>query len=250
MATQEILSKNLLNNTSQVAVDSNTATTKKLFDRNTSLRYITSGYNSATVTNITISFTAATVISHVLLQNHNLATFSIFYDGTTTNQLFSTTANAISNTYIGFSSVTVSSITLRATTTFPTSVEKYVGELVIAERRLVFERNPSFKGFTPELIPKQIVHNMPDGGVSVYWIRDKFQAKIGWQFITSGFKENLRDIFESHTAFYFLAKPTTTSWDGRAYECSWIGPFNFKPSTNEEQQGFGGDFLVRQTYGA
>lgn len=251
MAIMEILSANLLNTTSMVAVDSAVALAKNLFDRNTSLKYTTSGYNSATTTDIRISFTAATIISHVLLQNHNLKTFSIFYDLTTTNQLFSTTTNSITNSYISFNTTTVNAITLRATETFPTSVEKFVGELVIANRKLVFERAPNFKDYNPSTErPRQMVHTLADGGVKVYNVRDKFKGMFAWQYITTSFRDGLKSVFDAGTSFYFVSTPTTTVWDGEAFECDWIGNFNFNQSANDASVGWGGKILIQQTSGA
>ena len=147
MAIMEFLLQNKVNTTTMIGVDSNTGTTRYLFDRNIGLGYTSSGYNSTTAATITYSFTAATVLSTLLIQNHNLKEFSVYYNGTTTNSLFSTTTNSITSTYISFSSITVSSIHLRAINTIAGSVEKKVGEMVATERKLLFERNPSFNDF-------------------------------------------------------------------------------------------------------
>lgn len=251
MAVQEMLGQNLVNTTSIISVQSNTATADNLFDRNPDLKYTSSGYDTSTATVLTFSFSSSVVVSTLLLQNHNFQNFRIFYDGVTANSLHATTTNSATNTYIDFASVTVASISIQVDTVFTAGGgEKSIGEFVVANKRLEFERNPSFRDFVPELAPKQIVHNMPDGGVSVYWIRDKYQASIGWQFITPTFKDQLEGIFTAHLPFYFVPKPTTTAWDGRAYECSWIGNFGFRPSSNDEVQGYGGKFVIRQTYGA
>ncbi len=76
MSLMEFLGKNLLNTTTMIAVDSNTALTSFLFNRNISTKYTSSGYNSITATVITITFDNPTILSNVLIQNHNLKNFS------------------------------------------------------------------------------------------------------------------------------------------------------------------------------
>lgn len=247
MALQEFLSTNKLNTTTQLSVGSNTGTAAYLFNRYHKLGYVTSGFNSTSATVISVSFTAATVITNVMLQNHNLKDFRVYYDGVTANSLLATTTNSATSTYLTFSSITVSSIQVQMNNTIQGSVEKRVGELVIAERKLQFERNPSIVDFEPIYKRKQVVHEMPDGGAVVFNIRDKYQAKLGWKFITSTFRDSLFTLFDSQVSLYYVPKPTTTSWDGQAFEVNWIGDFNFKPSSNVETSGYSGNLLIRQT---
>lgn len=245
MAIQEFLTANIVNTTTQIAVNSGTGTAAYLFNRNTRLGYVSSGYTGATSTTITLSFTSAVVISTIMLQNHNLKDFTIYRDGTTTT-LTAVASNSATSTYLNFSSVTVSSLAFVITGAM-TSAERRIGELIVTERKLQFERNPSINDFDPKLMRKQVIHEMPDGGITLFNIKDKYQAKIGWRFITSTFKDNLFTVFDAKLPLTFVPKPTTTGWDGFAYEVNWVGDFNFKPSTNVESSGYSGNFWIKQT---
>ena len=78
MALMDFLSANILDTTTMVMIDSGTITVKFLFDRNTSTKYSTDGYNSDTSSVISIVLNETTSVSHILLLNHNLKKFSLF----------------------------------------------------------------------------------------------------------------------------------------------------------------------------
>lgn len=245
MALMEFLGQNKLNTTSMVAVDSGTASVENLFDRNTSFQHITIGYPGTSVTTIAISMSSA-VISHVLLRNHNLKNFSIYYDGTTTNSLFSTTTNSATATYLAFASITVSSIHVRMVEAMD-SLEKHIGEILVAERKLVFERNPTINSYAPETYRKQVVHAMPDGGTTVFNIRDKFRAKLAWEYVTVDFRDDLMALYRTGEVLNFLTAPTATGWNGEAFEVAWLDKFDFRYSSNVQEAGFSGSILLQQT---
>lgn len=249
MALMELLTPNVLNTTTMIVVSSNTSTAQYLFDRNVKVAYTTSGYNSTTAAVISIVFNQPTVLSHILIQNHNLRAFRIYYNSVTANSLHVATTNSATSTYITFNSITVSSVDLQMDNTIAGSVEKSVGELIVAERRLQFERNPTIRDWAPITRRKQIVHEMPDGGVKVFNIRDKFHGRIGWDFITETFHNALLTEHTRALAHYFVPFPTTTAWDTKAWEVMWIGDFNFKHSDNSKDQGYSGEIVLRQTAG-
>lgn len=242
----EFLGKNLLNTTSMVLIDSGTSTVQYLFDKNRNIGYGTLGYDSTTATVLSVEFAQPTVLSNIILQTHNLKSFSIFYDSATANSLYSTTTNSATNNYIEFASVTVSSIQLQMNEA-TAAVERSIGELVITEREIEFERNPSVDNFKPILFRQQVKHSMPDGGMSLYNIRDKYRSKLSWKFITSSFHSQLLSIYEGGDELYFVPWPTTTSWDGAAYSVVWIDDFDFRHSSNDKQQGYSGSIDLRET---
>ncbi len=249
MARMEFLSANLLNTTTQLKVESNTVTAEYLFDRNTALGYTTSGYNSTTATVVSIEFSTPQVLSHILIQDHNLRAFRLFYDSATANSLQVVSGNSATSHYITFASVTVSSVQLQMDNTIAGSIEKTVGELVFTDRLLQFERNPSVKKWKPTVFRKQIEHSMPDGGTVLFNIRDKYQAGLSWEFITSTFRDDLFDVYAAADPLYFVPFPTTTAWDGDAYETAWVGDFDFKHATNDKVQGFSGSIMLKETPG-
>lgn len=247
MALMEFLGQNKINTTSMIAVESDTAGSESLFDRNLNFGYISLGFLGTATTTISISFTAATVISHVIIQNHNLISFSVFYDGTTTNALFATTTNSATSSYISFASVTVSSIQLRMVSSNTTTAEKFVGELIVAERKLVMERNPTINSYEPITVRKQVVHQMPDGGTTVFNIQNKFRGTLSWDYVSEDFRDALMAIYRTGEVFNFLTGPTTTAWNGEIFEVLWMDKFDFKFSSNVKEVGYSGRILLQQT---
>jgi len=248
MARMEFLNPNLVNTTSMTVVNSNTDTAQYLFDRNVSIGYSSSGLNTAgTSAVISIKLPSNTVISHVFIQNHNLKSFRIYYNSVTANSLHNTTTNSATSTYIAFSSVTVNSVDIQMTDTINASEEKELGELYIGYRQLQFERNPAIENFEPRIFRKQIRHEMPDGGVVLYNVRDKYRTNLRWEFITDGFHTSLLTLYRNAQPLYFLPEPTTTAWNGEAYEVVMSGEFDFKHSTNDKTQGRSGGLDLEQT---
>src|SRR6185436_12297661 len=106
---------------------------------------------------------------------------------------------------------------LQLDSTIVAGEEKTVGELVVANRQLQFERNPSVRAWRPTVFRKQIEHQMPDGGTALFNIQDKYQAQLSWEFVTADFRDSLFDVFTAADPLYFVPFPTTTAWDGVAF---------------------------------
>lgn len=246
MAVMEFLKKNILNTTTMATVTSGSATLEYLFDRNIGLGYSTSGYNSTTSAVLSIVFDETTSVSHVLIQNHNLKQFIVFYNSLTANSLASFTTNSATSTYLSFSTISAVSIQLQMDDTINGSEEKSVGELVLSGRELAFPRNPTINLFNPKIDRTQVRHIMPDGGVILFNIRDKYKAKIGLRHITTSFYDSLLNIYESADPLYFVPFPTSTSWDGKAYQCVWSGDFDFKFGVNVKTT-YSGNIVLEET---
>jgi len=247
MALMEFLSENIINTTTMMTVTSGTATLQYLFDRNIELGYSTLGYASTTSAVLSIHFNETTSVSHILLQNHNLKQFRIFYNSSTSNSLYTTTNNSSTSTYISFNTVSVNTIQIQMDDTIKGSEEKSIGELIIAERKLVFERNPSVNTFKPKIDRTQIRHIMPDGGVVLFNIKDKYRATIQLKFIETSFYTSLKSIYEEAKPIYYIPFPTTTGWDGNAYLCVWSGDFDFSFSDNAKNT-YSGKILLEETF--
>jgi hypothetical protein len=240
----EFLSENLINTTTMIKVDSATGLTQYMFDRNRNIGYSTVGYTSNTASVISVEFATPTVVSHVLFQGTNLNAVSVFYDSATANSLYSMTGNSASGIYIEFASTTVSSIQVQLNAA---DGERNIDELIICERVLAFERNPSYDNYTPTIFRKQVEHEMPDGGRVLFNIRDKFRGRLSWKFVTTTFHDALQGVFESAQPLYFIPFATTTGWDAKGYEVVWTGGFDFKHSTNDKVQGFSGSIDIKET---
>lgn len=256
MAFMEFLKQNLLNTTTMLTTTANNgvATFPYVLDRNIRLGFQSLGYNSNTAMTLSIKFPATTAVSHIFLQNHNLRDFRAYYDGVTANSLGVVSSNSATSTYLSFSTVQAAQIdldfNLQQVSGSPASnTEKKVGEVVVTSRLAVVEVNPSVQDWQPNLRRRQIVTEMPDGGVKVFQIKDKFVASMRYHFITSTFRDTLYGLWSSANAMYFVPYPTTTGWDGRAYESVWVGDFDFTYEENSKRGGFNGTVNLRETAG-
>lgn len=248
MALMEFLKQNKLNTTTMITVPANqTGTLAYLFDRNTGLGFTSVGYDSNTSLALTVTFPTPTVLSHVFLQHHNLAQYRVFYDGVTANSLAVVATNSETSTYHAFASTTVSSVTIQMDRAKTAATERQLGEFVVTERRLQFERNPSFKDYVPVVARKRIRHEMPDGGMAHFNIKNKFKAKLSWKFLSAVFAASLRTVYDEAAALYFLPFPTTTAWDGVAHEVLWDNDFDFADDENSRTQGKGGEIKLWET---
>ncbi len=248
MALMEFLKQNKLNTTTMISVPAaNTGTVAYLFDRNTNLGFTSVGYDSITSLALTVNFPTPTVLSSILMQTHNLADFRLFYNGVTANSLAVKTNNSETSHRFAFASVTVSSVTLQMDRSTDPATERRVGEFVLTERRLQFERNPNFKDFAPMSARKSIIHEMPDGGIARFNIKSKFKAKLSWKYLTDAFVTILEAVWDESVPLYFVPFPTTTAWDGKAYETIWHNDFDFSNDENSRTQGQGGEIKLWET---
>jgi len=248
MAVMEFHRANLLNTTTMLRVDANqTSTAQYLFDKNRRLGFSSSGYNSTTATTISVQFATPTVVSHVFMIGHNIRDYILYYNSATGNSLASSTTNSGTSTYFSFASTTVNSIQIQLNNTIAGSVEKSINELVVTERQYVFERNPPIDDFRYAIRRKQIKHEMPDGGVVLFNVRDKYTAEITASFFSQSSYDTLFGIFDAALPLYFVPFPTTTGWNGQAYECVWSGDFDFRYATNVKSPGFTGTITIEET---
>jgi len=250
MALMEFLDQNKIDTTGTlfIALSGTSGTELFLFDNNKNTTWGSVGFSADTNTVISFEFATPTVISHMLLLNHNIQTATIFFDSTTASSLGTISGNSATSTYLSFSSTTVSSIEIQLEATIAGSEEYSIGELIWSNRQLVFERNPSTKDFSPRTVRTQVQHKMPDGGITIFNIQNKFSSRLKWKFITTAFKDNLQTLYDAANPLLFVPFPTTgTDWDGIAHETVWTNAFDFKHSDNAKTQGFEGQIDLKET---
>jgi hypothetical protein len=250
MSRMRFLSQNLFNTTSMAVVDSNTDGVANLFDKNVASGWTSSGYTGATKTTISIEFGTTTVIDTLLLRRHNFKDFRVFYNSVTANVLspdINVSSNSDTSSFFSFATTTVSSLQIQIDGAQTAATERQIAEIVAAALQVEFERNPAAGDYNAERGRKQVVHNMPDGGVAVYNIAQKFNATIRWKYITQGFHDSLLDAWEVGEPMIFVPFPTTTGWAGIMPECAWIGAFNFKYSSSGKSAGYSGSILLKET---
>lgn len=242
--TMLFLRPNELNTSTLIRVDAaNTLTIANIFDRDKGSQWSTIGYQTTTSTIFSIEFLTATVIDKAFILNHNLKQFRMFYNSVTANTFtpaINETTNSATANYFSFATTTVSSVQLQMDLATTTDTERSVGELYFGSLMLTFERNPNSASYKPMIDAQKVVHRMPNGGVTQFIVANKFKAQVSWKFITESFYSSLLNIYETGTAVMFVPFPTTTSWDGRAYECLWTNDFDFRHSSDNKDAGFGG----------
>ncbi len=234
MAKFTFNSKNLINTNSQIFLSSGSGTAANLFDRKPNIKWTTVGENSdANTATVSITFPSSTIISGVMIKNHNFENFTIFYDSLTANQFspaFSITGNALSNTYYTFASQAVSSLDINITNTHVTNEEKFLGELIIfKEKKVELETNPNFDGYNPVKIKKGRELELSDGGIVSVFLSQKFRATIDLPDIPSTTYHSLTAIYNQHDDFVFVPYPQntfTSEWNGECYAVNWLGDLN------------------------
>ena len=251
MANMEFLRVNQLNTTTMVTASTGTGTFANMYDRNTNLSYSTIGYTSNTSSLINIVFPGPTIISNLILLNHNFRAYRAFYNSLTANAFtpaINVSANSQSSSYFLFASVTVSSIQLQVDTPMSADIERRLGEFILTERRLQWTVNPAYDNYRPVTRRAKVLHKMPDGGTTVFNIKNKYDYKIKLEYISSTFRNNLQTVWNEAAPLVFLPFPTTGSdWDGQCPEVIWPSDFDFRHGENSKTQGFIGDIELMET---
>lgn len=236
-----------------------TSTIEYLFDRDKNTEWSKNVFSGGSSFDIILDFGTTTVVDGVMFRNSNFYDLAISAANTTTVDTAtsftnisgaSVAANSEAFKYIGFSATTLTAIRLTFTPQSATTSELNIGELIVANRLVECERNPTTQNYKNQLFRKQIRHEMPDGGTKLFNIKDKFRAKLTWAFITENFKDELFELFEGNEAYVFIPFPTTTGWDGDAFETVIVGPFDFNYGANTKSVGWNGSLSIEETPGA
>lgn len=254
----EFIKYNLLNTTTQLTLDSNTALASNLFNRDYAFQFYTYGFNSdLTTSSITVTFDTTTPVSRIALIDTNLKDFTIFYNGSTANTFALTggdtsasdyTGNADANKYFRFATIQATSITINMSKTIVADQEKLLGLFIVSDLQLELSKIPSAKNYKPKVTPKQVVHKLSDGGSRIHKIRNKFETKLSLNYIDQTERDNLYDLYNAGVEFNFCPFGTATGWDGFIYEAIWDGDFEFyEYSDNASSSGFSGSISLKET---
>lgn len=246
----EFCGKNLVNTTTMIGCSTGTGTFAYLYDRNLDIDFQTDGHTGNTTTTLTITFDAPTTISRVMLQNHNLKAFRIFYDGATANSIGIESTNSATSSLFPFTATDISSISIQMDDVIDAGQERTIGELVIADCRVTLDNNPDTGNFTPRLFGKKIRHEMPDGGTSLFMVANKYRAKMKLRFVAESITTALLSLYNDGDAFYFIPEGTTAAWSGEARECVWVNDWDFTYGDNAKTQGQSGSIEIEETPGA
>ena len=258
----EFIKQNYVNTTTSLVLDSNTVAGENLFNPIKTIQYKTNDFNDDNTTaSITWNFSETTSVSRIVLMEHNLKSFTLFYNGATANTFALTstaattvsdfTSNSETSMYMIATSVDCTSVTLDMKSTIVSNSEKAVGLFVLSDLEMNFETNgrlPSAKNYKPKRERKETLHTMSDGGSRLTVLEEKWRVDIKYKNIPLAFKNDLEDVFDLRDPRIFAAFPTTTSWDEVFFECVWPAPFDFETfSDDNPNAGFQGTIKLRET---
>jgi hypothetical protein len=258
----EFIKQNFIETTTSIAVGSNTVAAENLFNPIKQVQYRTTGFNNDNTTaSITINFDSTTTVSRLVLMEHNLKSFTLFYNGATasTFSLTSTAATTVSDfstnsetsQYFFATSVDCTSVTLDMKTTQTANAEKAVGFFCISALELDFETNgrlPAAKNYKPKRNRKEVLHRLSDGGARLTVLEEKWECSIKYKNIPLAFKEDLETIFDLKAPRNFAAFPTSSGWDEVFFEAIWPAPFDFETfSDDNPNAGFQGTIKLLET---
>jgi len=233
-----------------------TTTLQYVMDTNERLQFLTDNFDDdSTTTTIRVSFSETLTVGKIALKGINWKDFTVYYNGVTANTFVLTnpttasdfSENSATSLYLSVTEQACTSVSFDITKTITANQEKAAGHIVISRSKLDFERRPSAKGYRPKISPKEIVHQMSNGGTRKHAIDRKFSADIKYRFISSTFRDDLEDIWKEQDEFIFTPFPTGTSWDGDIFQCIWIGDFDFPYSDNPASAGYDGKIRLRET---
>lgn len=258
----EFLAQSFINTTTAIVVNSNTTTAKFIMNRSNIFQYVSSGFNNdATTATLRINFGSTLSVSRIALTGHNLKDFTVFYNGVTANTFVLTSTgmttasdfstNSLTSMYMSATPVDCTSVSIDMQGTMIADSEKAVGYLALTAVDLDFPRIPRAGNYTPSFNPKDVTHKLSDGGTRIQTLGNTWQTNIGFENITTSFRDNLRTIFDDHKEFIFVPFGTLASddsWDKIIFPCVWRGPFDFyNHSDNATEAGFSGKIQLLET---
>lgn len=243
--------KNYAFTTTQLLVSTGSGTVANIFDRDKKTKWQSVG-ESADADTATISFVpgSSTMISGIMVLNHNWKNFNIIFNsGTAFSPALSVTGNTLSNLFYQFASQAVNSIDINVSHTH-SATNKSVAELIISDFKFELISNPNFSSYTPSIRKKGIEQELADGGMVSIFLSEKFQADIDLSFVDTATAESLQSLYNEHSDFVFVPFPPATftaSFDGQAWGVNWLGGFNFMMlRSNILANGYRGSMKIAQ----
>ncbi len=253
----EFLTRTYLQTTTQIAVNSSTITAENIMDPDVRRQFVSDALNSDSLTSsLTISFDSTMTVDRIALMEFNAKKFNIYYNGVTANAFTITsptttsqfTNNSVTNLYLACTPVACTSVTFDFYSTQVANAEKAIGYIYVGENVLTFPRIPNASNYTPTRDPKEVVHEMSDGGSRRQVVQTKWMTKIKLTHITQSFRDSLLSIYETNAPLEYCPFGTGTSWDGILFEAVWIGNFDFyKYSADAVSSGYTGSLDLRET---
>ena len=255
----EFLKSNFYDTTTMIVVNSNTVTAEYLFDPDISYQYVSSGFNNdSTTATIRINFNSTLTVSRIGLLSHNLKSFTLFYNGATSNTFaFTTTAattvsdfitNSETSQFFRCTPVACTSVSIDMKSTIIANSEKVMGFFVLTQQHIVLSRPPPSKGYDIKVEPTDVVHKLSDGGTRIQIVSQKRMAKLSYSYLDTSERDSLYNLWKLRTEFIFCPFGTSTAWDTILFPCVWEGAFEFfKFSDNAISSGHSGKINLLET---
>lgn len=253
----EFSSRSYIETTTQYSVNNSTITVSNLLDPDIRKQFISDQFNNdLTTVTMTISFDETTTIDRIALLEFNAKKFNVYYNGATANAFTITnpttttqfTNNSASNMYLACTAVAVTSVTFDFYSTQVANSEKAIGYIYIGANQLTFDRIPSSKNYTPVRDPKELIHELSDGGNRRHVVQTKWSTKLKFSYLSETFRSNLEEVYDLNEPIVFIPFGTGTSWDGILFEANWVGNFDFyKYSDDAANSGFSGSIDLKET---
>lgn len=244
----EFLTQTYLETTTQLVVNSSTITAANILNPDVRYQYVSDAFNNDSLcSSITINFDATQSVDRIAIMETNAKKINVYYNGVTANAFTLTnptttsqwTANSATNLYLAASAVNCTSVTFDIYSTQVANAEKAVGYIYVGANELTFPRIPNAAGYTPVRDPKDVVHELSDGGTRRQMIQTKWSTKIKFQYIEESFRDDLKEIYDTLSPKVFVPFGTGTAWDGILFEANWVGNFDgFKYSDDAANSGF------------
>jgi hypothetical protein len=260
----ELIKANFANTTTQFVVNDNTASVANIMVRDQRYQFYSVNFaNDSTTVSMRINFSQTMTVDRIALVGHNLKSFTLYYNGNTASTFAldssadiyadTTVSDYISNSntaqYFCLTPVNCTSVSIDMKATITPNQNKYIGYLVVSEKMTDFGgRVPHADGYTPQQIPRNVKHQLADGGIRIHSIDEKWAASVKFDYLTQTVRDELKDIYDNHEEMVFVPFGSADDWDGHIYPCIWDGPFDFyKYSDNAATSGFSGSLTLLET---
>lgn len=247
MATEpKIYTKNYVNSDDVFTVSSGSAAWSSAYDRDTLSQWISSGANSdATDVTITMTFYEGTAavsrtIDSLLMINHNIKAFDIYYwDGAAYQLWHSFTGLASSTTFYSLSSQTTTAVQIILHTTQTPNQEKAIGELNLMA--LLLDLGVDL--YTYKIQFRQRVKDLPlgDGSLKRAIIRwtynriEKYECTWSLILITEAQRNSLLTIKQLGTPFLWY--PESITRPDEIWYVHWYDPRTYDYSSFVKSAG-------------
>jgi hypothetical protein len=247
MAEPIIYTKNYVHEDDVFSISSGSAAWANAFNRDKDSSWQSSGANSdATAVQMDITFYEGDTainreIDRLILINHNLKNFTIYYwDGSTYQTWLTVSGETAVNSVIELSSQTTAKARIIATATQTTNAEKTIAECIFCKEQL--DIGIDMLSYDVNFREKSKTLMMGDGSLQrilVYWSprrTGKYEAKVKFNMIDEDTLNSLIAIKE--TGVPFLWYPESEAQPDLIYLVHWANALKWKYSSSYKSAGF------------